>query len=181
MRNACFALAAFVLAAPAWGAQDDPRLDDLFAALASAPQPELAAPIVEEIAGIWGESDSPTTSLLYMRSLVSIGAGDSAVALQLLDTMIALNPDFAEGFHMRAVVHTEMDNTGAAITDIERTLALEPRHFSALMGLAAILQSRGDDKAALAAYEAALKINPSLEQARTQANSLRRKIQGQPI
>ena len=108
-------------------------------------------------------------------------AGDLDLALQLLDTVVLLNPGYAEGWNMRATLYALRDDYPAAIADTRKVLELEPRHFMALQGLGEMLQSLGDSKAALRAYEAALKINPSLEQAKQQADILRRKIDGDRI
>ena len=186
MRTVRLILAAAALAltpalSPACADQTDPRLNELFDALALATTEQAATPIEEQIWSIWQESDSPTAELLYVRSSLSAEAGQLDVAQQLLDTLIQIRPDFAEGWNMRATLHVMRDDYPAAIKDIEKTLALEPRHFAALSGLGQILMSRGEDKAALNAFDQALKINPSLASIKTQAETLRRKLQGQPI
>ena len=73
------------------------------------------------------------------------------------------------------------DEYPAAIADTRKALELEPRQFMALQGLGDLLSALGDDKGALKAYEAALAINPSMEQAKRQADTLRRKIDGDRI
>lgn len=177
-----FAAAAFALALlPAHADQKDKRLDDLFGALAKATKPELAQPIELEIWKIWIESDSPTTELLYARGAGMIEAGDLDLALRLLDTVVLLDPTYAEGWNMRATLHVLREEYPAAIADTQKALELEPRHFMALAGLGELLQGLGDDKGALKAYEAALAINPSMESARKQADILRRKIDGDRI
>ncbi len=174
--------AAFALALlPAHADQKDKRLDELFAALAKAQKPEIAEPITTEIWKIWIETDSPTTELLYERSAGMIEAGDLDLAKQLLDTVVLLDPDFAEGWNLRATLNALREDYPAAIADTQRALELEPRQFMALVGLGGLLEGLGDDKGALAAYDAALKINPSMEDAQKQAKTLRRKIDGDRI
>lgn len=180
MLRALAAAALFALL-PARADQTDKRLDDLFGALATATKPEIAQPIEMEIWKIWVETESPTTELLFARGTGMIQAGDLDLALQLLDTVVLLNPGYAEGWNMRATLHALRDDYPAAIADTRKVLELEPRHYMALQGLGEMLQSLGDNKAALMAYEAALKINPSLQQARQQADILRRKIDGDRI
>ncbi|MCC6917678.1 MAG: hypothetical protein IT548_00655 [Alphaproteobacteria bacterium] len=181
MRIAALLLAACAVVPPALADQKDPRLDELFKALSETKSERAATPIEEEIWRIWNEAKSPTTALLLDRSSSVAEAGDLDTALTLLDTLIALDPDFAEGWATRATLRVMREETDAAIKDIEHALALEPRHFAALAGLGQIMMGLGNAKAALAAFDAALKINPSLGEIRTQAETLRRKIAGQRI
>lgn len=182
MRPIALLIAAAVLAVmPARADQNDPRLNDLFQALAQAKTQEVAAPIEGEIWSIWQEAPSPTTALLLQRSSTSAESGDLDTSLRLMDTLVTLDPHFAEGWNMRATLHVMREEPGKAIADIEKALQLEPRHFAALAGLGQILANMGDDKGALRAFDAALKINPSLSEIRTAADALRRKVEGDPI
>ena len=64
--------------------------------------------------------------------------------------------------------------------DIERTLALEPRHFGALSGLGMIYAQREQYEAAVKAFERGLKVNPHMPGARQTIQDLRKRI-GQDI
>ena len=55
-----------------------------------------------------------------------------AQALDMLDQVIVLKPEFAEGWNRRATLYFNMKEYGKSIADIEQTLTLEPRHFGAL-------------------------------------------------
>jgi Flp pilus assembly protein TadD len=48
-----------------------------------------------------------------------------------------------------------------SIADVERVLALEPRHFGALAGLGYMFEQMGDFELALSAMRAAQAINPN--------------------
>ncbi len=174
-------VAGALLIAPAAAGHDDPRLDELFAALAQASSPHMAEPIEAEIWAIWSQTPSPTSALLLDRSTTIAEAGDLDAAMKLLNALVALDPGFAEAWNTRANLKVMRDDYAAALKDIERTLALEPRHFAALAGLGQILLSSGDETAALKAFDAALKINPTLTEVKTQADRLRRKVDGEPI
>ena len=60
-----------------------------------------------------------------------------------------------------------------SIGDIERTLALEPRHFGALSGLGQICLRHGERAGALIAFDAALRVHPHLPGLREAAEKLR--------
>jgi cytochrome c-type biogenesis protein CcmH/NrfG len=72
------------------------------------------------------------------------------------------------------------DDTGSR-RDIARVIDLEPRHFGALSGLGMISLRNGDPAAALQAFEAALQVNPHLDQAVDVARQLRKQLRGQPL
>lgn len=180
-RFAVLFFAAAMLVPAARADQTDARLDELFKALGETKDERTAAPIEQEIWRIWNEAKSPTTSLLLDRSSTVAEAGDLDTSLTLLDTLVALDPNFAEGWATRATLRVMRDEPKEAVKDIERALSLEPRHFAALAGLGQIMVALGNEKAALKAFDAALKINPSLSEVRTQAEALRRKVGGQKI
>ena len=67
---------------------------------------------------------------------------------------------------------------GDCLADINQVLAIEPRHFGAIAGLAAILTSAGKDELALEAWQRFLDIYPSERQAQEQLGELAEKLAG---
>ena len=96
-------------------------------------------------------------------TLASIEEKNYGLALDYLDRLLIMKPDYAEGWNKRATVHFLKDDYPKAIADIERTLALEPRHFGALSGLGTIMRDLGQKDRALTAYHKALEIDPHLD------------------
>ena len=139
------------------------RLDELFANLAKSDNPKEAERISREIQMLWMDSGSDTVDVLMSRAGKAIQADDHALALDLLDTVVILKPTYAEGWNRRATVHYMTEDFGKSLVDIERTLALEPRHWGALSGLAIIQRRLGFESEALATFRRALEVNPSLE------------------
>ncbi len=87
----------------------------------------------------------------------------------------------AEGWNKRATVHYLMASHQESLGDIERTLALEPRHFGALSGRGLVNLALGREEAALQAFEAALQIYPHLPGAKSHIKALREKLKGKAI
>jgi tetratricopeptide (TPR) repeat protein len=85
------------------------------------------------------------------------------LALDYLDRILTLKPDYAEGWNVRATVYFLREDYSRALFDLEEVLKLEPRHFDALAGLGAVLRELGKDKEALAVFEQALALDPHLE------------------
>jgi cytochrome c-type biogenesis protein CcmH/NrfG len=64
------------------------------------------------------------------------------------------------------------------MADLERVLALEPRHYGALTGVGTILREVERNREALAAFRAALEVHPHLGAARQAVERLRVEVEG---
>lgn len=156
-------------------------IDALFEALARAEDPEQAAVIEAAIWRVWAHSGSDTVDLLMQRGLEALEARNFAVALDLLSSVVELAPDYPEGWNKRATLFFMIDDYQAAMADATQALALEPRHWPALMGLAIMFEDLGEPERALGAYRAALEINPQLEAARAAVERLEIEVEGRGI
>lgn len=163
------------------GEESDAELDELFRRLAGAEAPDEAEAIEQRILRSWARSGSPTVDLLMARAAEAIDGTDFGLAHELLDTVVTLAPDYAEGWNRRATLYYLIDEFQLSIADISRVLALEPRHFGALSGLGLILSEIGEEKQALEAYRRALDIHPFMSGARKAADELSPDIDGHEI
>jgi tetratricopeptide (TPR) repeat protein len=159
----------------------DAMLAELYTHLAQAPDADQASPIADSIESLWMNSGSPTINLLMQRSLKAINEQRNELASKLLDSVVELAPDYAEGWYRRAFYNYVRNDHDRAIGDLRRALALEPNHFKALEGLARILRENGQKKAALKAYQQILRINPYLPGAKEAAEELSVEVEGQGI
>lgn len=170
---------------PAAGAsadQRDPDLEPLFERLSHAGLPVAEARAVEqEIWNLWQASNSATIDLLLERATYLLQKGALDEAIQLLNQVVTLSPDYAEGWNKRATVYYMQDNFKNALKDVEHTLRLEPRHFGAWAGLGAMLVAMGEDRRALSAYQQALKINPHLADIKKEVARLELAVKGRGI
>jgi tetratricopeptide (TPR) repeat protein len=176
-------LASLLIAAqgqPAYADQDDPRLDLLFARLQHTPDPAEAHSLEQSIWVVWLQSGDPAVDRLMQQGILALQGQHYATALQAFDRMVERAPEFAEGWNKRATVHYLMGNWSASVQDIQRTLALEPRHFGALFGLGLIYDALERPEAALRSFEATLALNPHSENTRRMVEQLRRQLRGSP-
>ena len=169
------------LAVPVLTRQTDKRLDILFERLKTAQSEEEAEVLTNLVWAIWIESDKETVDAFMAKGIEEMSRQNFDAAVAAFTKVIEVDPDFAEGWNKRATVYYLMGEYSASIRDVERTLALEPRHFGALSGLGLIYLALGDGQAALRAFEAALKVNPHLSSARIQVEELRKYLRGKPI
>ena len=157
------------------------NLDFLFGALKAAPDADSAKQVENRIWAQWLASGSDTANLLMTRTRTAIDAKELDVALQLLDSIIKIKPDYVEAWNRRATLNYMRKDYGASMQDIQQVLVREPRHFGALSGLGMILQEFGDEKSALTVFRRALEINPHMEKISDLVKSLSEKVDGRDI
>ena len=174
-------LLAAALAGPAMADQKDERLDKLFDALLEAGSPQEAQLPEQMIWSVWLESGSPTVDLLMKKGVTAMSEGEAEAALVMFNTIVELAPDYAEGWNKRATLYYLMGRLEESISDCERTLKLEPRHFGALSGLGMIYVQLEQDAKALDAYKRALAVHPQLLRLRAEVERLTKKVRGDRI
>ena len=137
-------------------------LDRLFASLRKASGEQAAKATEEKIWELWSRSDSATAEVLLGQAVMAMGAADNAASLEILDRIIAAYPTYAEAWNKRATLHFMIGNYETSLSDIEKVLDLEPRHFGALAGRGMIYQRQGKWSEALSAFREALSMNPNM-------------------
>jgi Flp pilus assembly protein TadD len=161
-RTLALAVATCVgISVPAAADQNDPRLEALLPALTTAPT-EAARVIERQIWAIWSKSGDQAVDSLMQEGIARLNEGNNDAALKLFNRVVELAPGFAEGWNKRATTLYAMGRFSASVQDIDKVLALEPRHFGALSGLGMCDIRLGKDREALLAFERAATVDPSL-------------------
>jgi tetratricopeptide (TPR) repeat protein len=171
--------ATLFVTAHAVAAQDDPRLDTLFKRLAAATDAHEAEIVENAIWTIWHQSGDADVDALLAYGIRAMAGGLNELALQAFTEVTRRAPRFAEGWNKRATVNYMMERNEDSIADIEKTLALEPRHFGALSGLGLVNLALGRDEAALEAFRRALAVDPHLPGAAERIRELEDRVKGQ--
>jgi tetratricopeptide (TPR) repeat protein len=157
------------------------RLNDLFGQLKRERNEKAAERIAGQIWKEWFQSGSSSIDLMMQWAQQAMEQQKYDVALDFLDEVITLQPGYAEGWNRRATVNFMMSNYAKSMSDIDRTLALEPRHFGALSGMAQILKNLGRKEMALRAYQRVLDIYPMMRSAQTELATLSEELSGEGI
>lgn len=153
--------------------QNDDRLDGLFQELLEVRDPLNARGFENAIWQIWIETDDPQANALMQAGIDALESQAFTAALAVYDVLVDKAPAFAEAWNKRATAHYLVGDYEASLADIDRTLALEPRHFGALSGRGLIQHAQGDDFAAIESFEAALAIHPNLVSVRRNLRALK--------
>jgi tetratricopeptide (TPR) repeat protein len=156
-------------------------LDELFGRLAQSTDADAAKGIAGAIERVWMHSGSDTADLLMQRALSALNGEDYALAERVLDAIVVIDPDWAEGWDQRATERFVTDDYAGAMQDISHVLAIEPRHFGALSGMGFILQKTGFDKEALQVFRRTLEIYPQQESIRKIVDDLTIEVEGRDI
>jgi tetratricopeptide (TPR) repeat protein len=161
------------------GKAEAPTADELFEQLARETNKVAARRIAQQIISKFNQSGSATIDMLMGRAAAAMTSEKPALAEDMLTQVIVLAPDYAEGWNRRATLHYTTGDIGGSIADIEKVLELEPRHFGALSGLAAIMQRTGQDRKALEIWYKVLAIYPAYGDAQDAVQELEDKLAGQ--
>ncbi len=154
------------------------RLDALFLDLKKERDENKARELADRIRLEWQDSGSATVNLLMQSADKAIADDKKPVALDILDQVIALAPNYVEGWNRRATLHYQMGNYRKSMSDINRVLAIEPRHFGAIAGMATMLEAAGKNELAMRAWQQFLDIYPSDRKAQEQFGELAEKLAG---
>ncbi len=175
---AAFAVLAVFAGAPALAA--DESTASLLAQLRQA-DPVEAKRIEREIRLEWAKSGSSSLDILLKRGTDALEAGETETALGHFTALTDHAPEFAEGWHSRAMAFFHKESYGLALHDLERTLLLNPDHFGAIFGLAVLLETLDRDDDAFRLYEKVLELHPNHEDAKTAVGRLNAAVNGTEI
>ncbi|MDW6021718.1 hypothetical protein SAZ10_08065 [Mesorhizobium sp. BAC0120] len=157
------------------------RIDNLFTKLKRERNEKAAERIAGQIWEQWSQSGSASIDLIMQWAQKATEEKKYDVALDFLDQVTTLDPGYAEGWNRRATVHFLMSNYAKSMSDIDHTLALEPRHFGALSGMAQILKNTGRKEAALRVYQRVLEIYPMMRNVQNEVATISEELAGEAI
>lgn len=156
-------------------------LSELYQRLSKSEDADSAVIVASAIEKLWRRSGSDTVDLLMNRVGKLMAGKDLDVALQILNSVIEIAPDYSEGWNRRAAVFFVQKDFGKSLENLRHALALDPSHYKAIQGLGLIMQELGDKRAALKAFRHALKVYPHMDDVRQTEQELAREVEGQGI
>lgn len=156
-------------------------LDRLHTELAAETDPEAAKALADQIQRLWSRSGSDSMDLLLTRARGALQREDFDSARRHIAALNRLAPDFAEGWNAAATLFYLQEDLGASMARIERVVALEPRHFSALTGLAFIMERIDKPDEAMAVWRKVEELYPGFETAKTAIERLELEVDGRSL
>jgi tetratricopeptide (TPR) repeat protein len=150
----------------------------LLDALKRERDPEKARNIANQLLSNWNDSGSATVNLMMQWANSSMNEKKNGAALDFLDQVTLLQPDYPEGWNRRATLHFTMGDARKSMADINQVLLREPRYFPAIAGMATIFTQAGEDALALKAWERFLSVYPAERDAQENVTKLSEKLAG---
>lgn len=150
-----------------------PLLHQLFEALSQASHEMVGAGAERKIWSIWCSHQDAKAQAQMIEASRALATRNYVTAETLMDGLVEGWPEWAEAWNKRATLYFLQQRDADSVADIQRTLALEPRHFGALCGFAQICLRSRDEPSALLALERALAIHPHLGGVRDNVDALR--------
>ncbi|MDE1131852.1 MAG: tetratricopeptide repeat protein [Ascidiaceihabitans sp.] len=113
----------------------------------------------------WSRSGSKALDLLLLRGREAMASGDTNAAIEHFSALTDHAPNFAEGWHGRAIAYFEIELLGPALADLKRSLVLNPNNFDAVFGLGSMMMTFEDFSRAEKAFREVLRLHPNHENA----------------
>lgn len=133
----------------------EPLLEDL-----KHPDATVRDRATGELWRIWFQQKGAYGLALLERSQTLLQAGHVQAAEALLTEIITDQPDFAEAWNRRAVLHYMQSNYRRSLQDCQQVVAQVPYHFGALHGLGLCHAALGEYAEAIRAFRQALEVQP---------------------
>ena len=137
-------------------------LNNLFDQLGKVNNSKTAELLEKKIWSIWNEHPRDiklTEKLKLGEELIQYGNYD--YALKIFDNILATDPEWSEAWNKRATVFFLMKQYTKSLSDIEKVLKIESRHFGALSGQARIFIKLQEYEKAIISLNKALKFYPT--------------------
>ncbi|MFG5121005.1 tetratricopeptide repeat protein [Methylorubrum sp. POS3] len=156
-------------------------LDDLYKRLKESDDEAESKAIATLIERRLGRSGSATADLLSDRARQAMAGNELALAVELMDRAVALEPDWAEGWSRRATLFWRLSDSASAIADLQRALVLEPRHFEAWAALGKLYLAADDKGRAMDAFRRAEALYPRWDVLKKAIDRLRPEVDGRDL
>ncbi|MEO0534647.1 MAG: tetratricopeptide repeat protein [Cyanobacteria bacterium P01_A01_bin.123] len=138
---------------------DDALIQSLLEALQDSDE-TIRTEATETLWQLWFQQKGIYGARLLIQSQELLQKGCIEDAEALLSKLIRDQPDFAEAWNRRAVLHYSQRNYWRAIADCQAVIERIPYHFGALHGLGLCHAALGNYTAAIQAFQKALTVQP---------------------
>ena len=126
-------------------------------------EPAVRSMAHQAITGLWLRLDNLAAKRTSVKALTAIQDGDSEAAVELLDNVIEVEPEFSEAWKTRGDAWLNVGDLDKALADYEVALKLNPYHYGVMESCGSIWMERSEARLAYDYLSQAIAINPNLE------------------
>ena len=112
--------------------------------------------------GIWMRTGDSIIDPMFQSGITLITENEPAAAIEKLNSVIELRPEFAEAWNRRGDAWASAGDEARALADYTHTIELNPYHFGALESCGRIWFERREARKAADFFRRAVEINPNL-------------------
>ena len=141
--------------------QKDDRLENLFITLSSSSDKQIIRSTENQIWEIWFAHPNSDVERLMQIGVQRMNNNRQSEAMIIFNRLVENFPNYAEAWNRRATLHYILGNYQESISDIEKVLSLEPRHFGALSGLGLVYLQLDQLSKAKRAFEDLIEVHPN--------------------
>jgi tetratricopeptide (TPR) repeat protein len=105
------------------------------------------------------------------------GAEQFEAATESLNQAIALNPNLAEAWYQRGLIHARQNRSAEALHDLKTALRINPQWADAWYAQGMLLRSAGQRDAALKSYTESIRLNPKFSRALLDRSEIYQELQ----
>jgi tetratricopeptide (TPR) repeat protein len=135
----------------------------------------------QSVWGIWMRTDDSVVDPLFQTGMLLIAQDEPKAAIDKLNQVIELKPEFAEAWNRRGNAYAALGDEDRALADYDRAIALNPYQFETLESCGEIWMIRSDYRKAAEFFRRALDLNPNLSEAAEALHSLEKKLENDRI
>jgi tetratricopeptide (TPR) repeat protein len=135
----------------------------------------------QSVWGIWMRTDDSVADPLFQTGMLLIAQDEPEAAIEKLNQVIELKPDFAEAWNRRGNAYAALGDEDRALADYDRAIDLNPYQFGTLEACGEIWMTRSNYRKAADYFRRALDLNPNLQEAAEALHSLEEKLENDRI
>jgi tetratricopeptide (TPR) repeat protein len=143
---------------------------------------EMIRGMAEQVVwGIWMRTDDPVADPMFQTGLRLLTENEPVEAIEKLNGVIALKPEFAEAWNRRGDAFVALGDHDRALADYGHAIELNPYQFGALESCGQIWLERSDYRKAADYFRRALELNPNQPELALVLIELEKKLENDKI
>ncbi len=140
------------------------RLNALITSAQIAPDERAAQSLSNQMWKLWADAPNERAQAFLDEGMSRREVFDFSGAISVFEDLIEYCPEYAEGYNQKAFAHFLRQEYETALIELDKAIALSPKHIAAISGKALTLIGLQRDEEAQVVLRQALALNPWLKE-----------------